>query len=121
MLQVAKDYVTWGEVDAKTLAAVIKGRGRVVGDKPITDAHVAKNSPYKTIDDLAAAIVAGKFRYQDVKEIKPIFRLHPAKSGLEGIKRSVVNGGALGYRGAEINKLLGRMITSPAESPKGGA
>lgn len=110
MLQVAKDYVTWGEVDAKTLAQVIKTRGRLVGDDPITDAHVAKHTPFKSIDALAEAIVSGKARYQDVPEVKPIFRLHPAKGGLEGIKRSVQAGGALGYRGPDINDLLGRMV-----------
>jgi large subunit ribosomal protein L30 len=109
MLQVAKDYVTWGEVDAKTLAAVIKSRGRLVGDNPITDAHVAKHTSFKTIEALAEAIVAGKAKYSEVPEIKPIFRLHPAKKGHEGIKRSVQAGGALGYRGPGINDLLGRM------------
>ena len=109
MLQVGKDYVTWGEVDAKTLANVIKSRGRLVGDKPITDAHVAKGTPFKTIEALAEAIVAGKFHYGKVPDVKPIFRLHPAKQGLEGIKRSVQVGGALGYRGPAINELLGRM------------
>ncbi len=116
MLQVAKDYVTWGEVDAKTLAAVIQARGRVVGDKPLTEAHLAKATPYKTFLALAEAIVGGKYAYKDIPEIKPIFRLHPAKNGLEGIKRSVQNGGALGYRGAEINILLGKMLTSPMET-----
>jgi large subunit ribosomal protein L30 len=116
MLQVAKDYVTWGEVDAATLAAVIKSRGRLVGDNPLTDAHVARHTPFKTIDALAAAIVEGKFLYKDIPEVKPLFRLHPAKQGLEGIKRSVQNGGALGYRGKEINKLLGRMLGSPTEA-----
>lgn len=116
MLQVAKDYVTWGEVDAKTLAAVIQARGRVVGDKPLTEAHLAKSTPHKTFAALAEAIVAGTFTYNKVPDVKPLFRLHPAKNGLEGIKRSVQNGGALGYRGAEINKLLGKMITSPEET-----
>jgi large subunit ribosomal protein L30 len=110
MLQVAKDYVTWGEVDAATLASVIKSRGRLVGDVPLTDAYVAKNTPHKSIDALAAAIVEGKFQYKQVPEVKPLFRLHPARKGLEGIKRSVQNGGALGYRGAGINELLGRMV-----------
>jgi large subunit ribosomal protein L30 len=110
MLQVAKDYVTWGEVDAKTLAQVIRTRGRLVGDNPITDAHVAKHTSFKTIDALAEAIVSGKAAYRDVPDVKPIFRLHPARHGLEGIKRSVQAGGALGYRGATINDLLGRML-----------
>lgn len=110
MLQVAKDYVTWGEVDAATLANVIRTRGRLVGDRPVTDAHVAQHTPFKTVDALAEAIVSGKARYQDVPEVKPIFRLHPARKGLEGIKRSVQAGGALGYRGQDINELLGRML-----------
>lgn len=110
MLQVAKDYVTWGEVDAATLAAVIRSRGRVAGNNPLTEAHLAKTTPYKTFDALAGAIVKGEFHYKDIPEVKPLFRLHPARQGLEGIKRSVQNGGALGYRGNDINRLLGRML-----------
>ncbi|MEK6976391.1 MAG: 50S ribosomal protein L30 [Candidatus Thermoplasmatota archaeon] len=125
MLQVGKDYVTWGEVDAQTLASVIANRGRLVGDKPITDAHVAKGTPFKTIQALADAIVAGKFHYNDVPDVKPIFRLHPARKGLEGIKRSVAIGGALGYRGKDINELLGRMVgaegATAGKPTKGGA
>ena len=116
MLQVAKDYVTWGEVDAKTLASVIKSRGRLVGDKPITDAHVAKGTPYKTVEAVAEAIVAGKFHYKDIPDVKPIFRLHPARKGLEGIKRSVQVGGALGYRGKDINELLSRMTGTEGQT-----
>ena len=110
MLQVAKDYVTWGEVDAATLATVIRSRGRVAGNNALTEAHLAKTTPYKTFDALAGAIVKGEFHYKDIPEVKPLFRLHPARNGLEGIKRSVQNGGALGYRGTDINRLLGRML-----------
>ena len=110
MLQVAKDYVTWGEVDAATLANVIRTRGRVTGNNPLTEAHLAKTTSYKTFDALAAAIVKGEVHYKDIPDVKPLFRLHPARQGLEGIKRSVQNGGALGYRGNDINRLLGRML-----------
>lgn len=110
MLQVAKDYVTWGEISAETLAEAIRSRGRLVGDKIITDDHVKANTDYKNIDELAAAIVAGEFVYKNLADVKPLFRLHPAKKGLEGIKRSVQNGGALGYRGEKINDLVGRML-----------
>ena len=37
MLQVIKDYCTWGEIDEATLAALIRARGKVVGDKPLDD------------------------------------------------------------------------------------
>lgn len=110
MLQKAKDYVTWGEVDADTLAEAISTRGRLIGDKPITDAHVKANTDFGSIADMAAAIVEGKFQYKDLAEVKPLLRLHPARKGLEGIKRSVQAGGALGYRGEKINDLMRRMM-----------
>jgi large subunit ribosomal protein L30 len=109
MLKVAKDYVTWGEMDAETLAEAIRARGRLVGDQPITDAYVKKHTGAADINAWAAAIVAGKANYAELPEVKPLLRLHPARSGLEGIKRSVENGGALGYRGEEINTLIRRM------------
>jgi large subunit ribosomal protein L30 len=119
MLQVAKDYVTWGEVDAATLATVIRAHGRLEGDKPLSDAHLAKTTPHKTVEALATAIVAGSFHYKDIPDVKPLFRLHPARKGLEGIKRAYTVGGALGYRGREINKLLSRM--TEAKSAIGSA
>ncbi len=71
---------------------------------------MAKTTPHKTIDAMASAIVAGSFHYKDIPDVKPIFRLHPARQGLEGIKRTFQVGGALGYRGNDINRLLGKMI-----------
>ncbi len=109
MLQVAKDYVTWGEIDAATLTEMITTRGRLVGDKPVTDAAVKAGSAYGTIAEFAQAIVDGKAQYKDLADVKPLMRLHPAKKGLEGIKRSYQAGGALGYRGEKINELIGRM------------
>lgn len=110
MLQVAKDYVTWGELDATTVAEAIRTRGRLMGDDPITDEHVKANTDFDSVDTMAEAIVAGSFRYQDLPDVKPLLRLHPARKGLEGIKRAHNNGGALGYRGEGINDLLRRMI-----------
>src|SRR2546430_8855630 len=40
MLQVVKDYVTWGEVDTEVVARLLLKRGRQVGDRPIDDAFV---------------------------------------------------------------------------------
>ncbi len=110
MLQTAKDYVTWGEVDAETLAEAIKARGQLVGHRPVTDEHVKANTDFASIDEMAKAIAAGEFQYKDLADVKPLLRLHPARKGLEGIKRSVQNGGALGHRGPAINDLLRRMI-----------
>jgi large subunit ribosomal protein L30 len=110
MLRKVKDFVTWGEVDVATLTAVLKARGMLTGRRPLTDAHVKANSKFKDIAELAQQITAGKAKLKDVKEAKIVLRLHPPVKGYEGIKRSYKNGGALGYRGKDINALLLRML-----------
>ena len=110
MLQKAKDYITWGEIEKDTLAELIRKRGRLLGDKPVDDEYIRSATPFKSIDELAGAIIGGKIRYRDIPNIKPVFRLHPPKKGYEGIKRAYTVGGALGYRGKEINDLIRRML-----------
>lgn len=110
MLQVAKDYITWGEIEKDTLSNLIKNRGILEGNKDLTEDHIKSATSYDNFEKLSQAIFDNKFKYKEIPNIKPIFRLNPPKKGYEGIKRSYKNGGALGYRGKEINKLIGRMI-----------
>ena len=113
MLNKIKDYVTYGEVDATTLAELIRTRGRLYGDKPIDDAFVntATQGKYKTVADFANAIALGKAKLKELGEdAKLVFRLSPPQGGYEGIKRHYTMGGALGYRGKEINELIRRML-----------
>ena len=110
MLQKAKDYVTWGEVDQETLAAKHRARGRVAGDDSVTDDYLKERSEFATVEDMAKAIIENDYRMKDVDGAKPVFRLHPPVKGYEGNKRSFQNGGALGYRGAKINDLINRML-----------
>ena len=60
MLNVVKDHVTWGEVDAEVLAKLLLRRGRAVGDRPIDDAFVKAHSAHKSIWDLSQAIAKGE-------------------------------------------------------------
>ena len=103
MLQVAKDYITWGEINGETLAKMIRVRGRIEGDKAITDEYLAANTEFKTVEDMAKSILDSNYKMKDIEAAKPVFRLHPPVKGYEGNKRSYKNGGALGYRGAAIN------------------
>jgi len=110
MLQKAKDYITWGEIEEKTLSELLKKRGRLMGDKALNDAHIKKNSDWSSVKDFSKAIMTGKTSYGELKEVKPILRLSPPKKGHGGIKRAYNVGGALGYRGEDINELLMRMM-----------
>ena len=112
MLQKAKDYITWGNADAKLVEKMISERGRLVGDKPVTDADVKGATDYKSIKDFAKAITSGDATVKDMVEMKRVFRLHPPRGpkGWGGLKRSYVIGGALGPRGEDITALVERMI-----------
>jgi large subunit ribosomal protein L30 len=107
MLQVVKDYVAFGEIDAETLAMLLRHRGRLVGDKPLTDEYLQKNTPYKSIEDFAKAVVEGKAKLTDIPGLKPVFRLHPPRKGLKNIKWHYPRGD-LGRHG-NIRDLLYRM------------
>ena len=66
MLQKSKDYITWGEVDAKTIEKLIKERGRMSGDKPVTDSSVKEFSNFNGIKQLSEAIASGEATMKDV-------------------------------------------------------
>jgi large subunit ribosomal protein L30 len=110
MLQLVKDYVTWGEVDPEMLARLLLKRGRQVGDRPIDDTFIKDHSKYKSIWDLSQALAKGDARLSEVRELRPVLRLPPPRRGFRGIKRGFHDGGDLGYRGKAINDLLGRML-----------
>ncbi|HUR68062.1 MAG TPA: 50S ribosomal protein L30 [Candidatus Thermoplasmatota archaeon] len=114
MVNKAKDYVAYGDIDATTMAALIKGRGRVMGDKPIDDAFVktATQSKYANVDAFAKAVAEGKATLKELGEdAKPVFRLNPPVGGFKGsTKKHYTVKGELGYRGKEINELIKRMI-----------
>ena len=110
MLQIIKDYTTWGEISKETLAKLIATRGMLVGDKPITDEYIKSVTSYGSIEKLAEAILDNTVKYKDIPGVKPLFRLNPPKKGYRTVKRSFVNRGSLGYRKEQINALIERML-----------
>ncbi len=110
MLQKAKDYITWGEINKDTLVKLILKRGRLKGDKRVDEEKI-KELTGMSVEELAEKIISGEIKLKDTP-LKPVFRLHPPRKGYErgGIKKHFKIGGALGYRGEKINDLLERMM-----------
>jgi len=108
MLQKVKDNITWGEVSAGVVERLLTQRARV--GRSGLGAEALKGTKFKSVEHLAAAVHAGKATLSSVEGLTPVLRLPPPRRGYEGIKRAYAAGGALGYRGAEINKLLDRML-----------
>lgn len=111
MIQKGKDWIAWGEPSAEVVSAIIAKWGRLPGNKKVTDAYVAENTKFKTIDEFAQAFVKCEAELDDIPDIKPFFRLHPPIGGhrKKGIKISYNAGGANGYRAEEINDLIKAM------------
>ena len=109
MIRKVKDFVAYGEVDAGILSTVLATRGRLVGNRPLTDEYVKANSTFSTITEFADAVAAGKAALRDLPGLKPVMRLHPPRKGHRTLKRTFQQGGALGYYGREINTLLYKM------------
>lgn len=114
MVNRVKDYVAYGDIDGDTLAALIKSRGRLMGDKPIDDAVIkgSTDNKYATVDAFAKAVAKGEATIKQLGEdVKPVFRLTPPRGGHKGsTKRHYTVKGELGYRGKEINELVKRMM-----------
>ena len=109
MIRKVKDFVAYGEVDKGTIETILRTRGRVAGNVPLTDEYVKSNSAYSGIPEFASALASGEARLTDIPGVKPVLRLHPPRKGYRTIKRTIQQGGALGYYGEEINSLLHRM------------
>jgi large subunit ribosomal protein L30 len=110
MLKKAKGQLTWGEVSKETIASLLRERGRLIGNKKLTDEYAEKIG-YETLDKLAEAIHKMKIEYSELPNIKPLFRLRPPKKGYHGkVKKSYNTNGVTGNRGEAINDLIRRMI-----------
>lgn len=109
MLQKAKDYITWGEVDPETVNDLLARRGKIKGNEKLTEDYLKQNTKFKTLKELSKAVVASKAKLED-NGVKPIFRLHPPRKGYENIKKTFTESGTLGYRGEKIKDLLKKMI-----------
>ncbi|MEM3700048.1 MAG: 50S ribosomal protein L30 [Candidatus Bathyarchaeia archaeon] len=110
MLKTAQNFVTWGEVTKETVNELISERGRLAGNKKLTDEYAQKIG-FKSLEELAEAVFNCKIEYWKLPKVQPKFRLHPPTKGFKGkIKKGYGVGGELGYRGEKINELIRRMI-----------
>lgn len=107
MVRKAKDYIAWGVVDADTLANLLRLRGRFAGGKRLTQEYMDECG-LGSMEDFAKAVCNGDAKLSDIPKLKPLFRLHPPRKGHRGIKKTVVEGGELGFH-EDIGALLKKM------------
>jgi large subunit ribosomal protein L30 len=98
MIEKVKDKIAFGEITNETFEKLIVARGQLVDRK--------KSKPD------AKKVVAGILEGKDFEEfnLKPFFRLHPPRGGIESKKHFGVGHGVLGNQKDQINKLVDRML-----------
>lgn len=97
MIKSLKDYIAFGEIKKEDFIKLVEARGKLT-DK-------TKKIDFKKISE---EITNGK-KYEELN-LKPFFRLHPPRGGIDSKKHFGVNKGVLGDNKDKINELLGRML-----------
>ena len=98
MIKKVRDFVAFGEIDEKTLKELIEKRGSLI-DK--------KKTKLKT-EEIIKGLKENK-KFEDFN-LKPFFRLHPPRGGIDSKKHFGVNKGVLGNNKNKINDLIKRML-----------
>ncbi|WP_455276116.1 50S ribosomal protein L30 [[Eubacterium] cellulosolvens] len=112
MLKKVKDFITWGEVNKESMEMVLRKRGRLTGNKKLTNEFVKEKLQLNSIEEVTKALWDTKMTLKHLRDVgvRPVFRLHPPKGGFKkSTKRSYKSGGELGYRQDNINELLKKM------------
>ena len=111
MIKKVKDYVTWGEIDQETFNLLLNKRGKIAGNKPLTEDYL-KDKNNVNYEQFTKEFFENKKNLKDIPGVKQFFRLKPPEKGFEkgGIKRPFSMGGVLGYRKDKINDLIRKML-----------
>lgn len=97
MIKKVKDFVAYGEINENMFEKLIEKRGNLLDKSKKINAKEA-----------AKEIEKGK-KYEEFN-LKPFFRLHPPRGGIDSKKHFGVARGVLGNHKEKINELLERML-----------
>jgi len=97
MIKKLKDFVAYGEINKTTLEKLIAKRGKLIDKSKKID---AKKMAEGLIDKKSSWAV----------DLKPFFRLHPPRGGIDSKKHFGVKKGVLGDNKNKINELVERML-----------
>lgn len=111
MLRRAKDHLLWGRIDKGMLRLLLLKRGRLPGNRRLSNENVSRFTRHRSLDELVEAVWLSASPKEALKPVKPVFRLTPPKGGFKrSVKKHVKKGGVLGDWGNRVNQILKRMV-----------
>jgi len=110
MVTKVHDWVAYGEPSAAVVDRLLRRRAEPeTGSETVDDDWVAWHTDYGSIEELAAGLVAEGTTLREAG-LSPTLRLHPPRSGHDGLKHPIVEGGQLGkHTTEEMDALLRAM------------
>ncbi len=100
MLKKIRDFVAFGEINDETYKELVTKRGKMQKTKSSASFAEASSNERKNAGTLKGIS----------EKLKPFFRLHPPRGGIDSKKHFGVKKGVLGNNGKEINNLILRML-----------
>jgi len=104
-----KDVACWGPIEKGALIHLLAKRGRLAGDRRLTEGDLKKETGYSSVEALAEDLLLNKVQLTGVRGLKPFFRLMPPSTRASR-KRSGSDRGLLGDLGKGINAVLMKML-----------
>ncbi|MBM3233169.1 hypothetical protein FJZ18_03325 [Candidatus Pacearchaeota archaeon] len=95
LLQHVRNFIAYGDIDKETLSLLIEKRGVSIDKKKIDSKKILELLDKKGLEG------AG---------LKPFFRLHPPRGGIDSKIHYPIKGGVLGDNKKDINDLIRRML-----------
>lgn len=96
LLQKVRNFSAYGPINKEMLEQLIEKRGEMIDkSKKISKDKIISEIPKKSLSELG---------------MKPFFRLHPPRKGIDSKLHFPLKRGVLGDNGEKINELLGRML-----------
>ena len=95
LLKKVRNFVAYGPISKETLVELLEKRGMVIGGKKIDAAKIADQLDKKSLEELG---------------LKPFFRLHPPRGGIDSKVHFPIRKGVLGDNKEKINDLVRRML-----------
>lgn len=95
MLEGVRNFIAYGEASKELIEELLKKRGEGLNGKKFDVAKVMAEIDKKSLDELG---------------VKPFFRLHPPRGGIESKKHFGIGKGVLGNHKNQINKLVEKML-----------
>ncbi|GAI80441.1 unnamed protein product [marine sediment metagenome] len=112
MIKKVKDFVAFGEINKESFEKLIEQRGKwnfpVHSEKSERREQLINKKKKIDAKEVVKELEAGK-KYEELN-LKPFFRLHPPRKGIDSKKHFGVKKGVLGNNKEKINELIGRML-----------